>query len=335
MRSHLSRKLLSSCVATVAIAGCSGVNSQSVVPAHAVAQSRPLASDAEKSWMLPEAKNEDLLYVSSEYLFDTAVGYHVLVLSYASGKLVGTLKGFTGSGGECVDKQGNVFITDWRKGGASIVEFAHGGRTPIATLKDPPSHVACSVDRVTGNLAVANGASNVAIFTRARGVPTLYTDPSFKDYLFCAYDDKGNLFVDGLGNDGSNAVFAELPKGAHSFTDITLKYAIGTPGQLRAAHGELAIAGGSGAAIYRFTISGGSGTLVGTTQLNQPYGASIRSFWIQNYDVAVAYCCATSGPGVKLFAYPSGGKSKRAYQSGGIPYGTAISLAPSNGGRVR
>lgn len=334
MLRQLTAKMPTICVAAT-IVGCSAVNSQGVMPMHASGQSEPVRLDRGQSWMLPEATNEDLLYVSTSYLFDTYVGYRVAVLAYPSGKHVGWLQGFSGAGGECVDKQGDVFVMDWGKGGASIAEFAHGGSTPIATLKDPPRHVNCAVDLVTGDLAVANGSSNVAIFHHARGKPTFYRDPSFKDYKFCTYDDKGNLFIDGLGKSHSSAAFAELPRGAHSFTDITLDHAIGRLRQLRAAQGEIAIAGTSGTSIYRFKISGHTGSLAGTTHLGQPPGEEIRSFWIQNGDVTVAYCCEGSGPGVRLFAYPSGGRRKRTFDSGGIPTGTAVSLAASSEAKVR
>ena len=53
---------------------------------------------ARKSWMLPEAKSEDLLYVANVYT--------ITVYSYPKGKLVGTLKDFYKPYGECVDKIG-------------------------------------------------------------------------------------------------------------------------------------------------------------------------------------------------------------------------------------
>ena len=48
-----------------------------------------------RSWMLPEAKSETLLYVSNVYT--------ITVYSYPKGKLVGTLSDFEKPYGECVD----------------------------------------------------------------------------------------------------------------------------------------------------------------------------------------------------------------------------------------
>ena len=81
--------------------------------------------------MEPNAKNQDLLYVSDEQTCD------VYVFSYREGNLVGTLTsgiGFNAPGGECVDKRGDIFITNGNA--TNILEFAHGGTTPIERLKD-------------------------------------------------------------------------------------------------------------------------------------------------------------------------------------------------------
>ncbi len=66
-------------------------------------------ADRGKSWMLPEAKSEDLLYVSAYS--------DVLVYTYPGGKQVGDLKGFNSAAGECVDSKGNVFITAFKPRG--------------------------------------------------------------------------------------------------------------------------------------------------------------------------------------------------------------------------
>jgi hypothetical protein len=119
------------------------------------------------SWMAPDAKKQDLLYISD------VSDNEVTVYSYPSGKLEGTLTGFEVPTGLCSDKAGDVFVTDFEA--SEILEYAHGGTTPIATLSDPgqwPS--GCSVDPMTGNLAVSNdetpsvGEGNLAIYAHAR-----------------------------------------------------------------------------------------------------------------------------------------------------------------------
>jgi len=162
------------------------------------------------SWIAPDAKKKKLLYVSSALTDD------VYVYSYSNQKLVGTLTGFKLPYGLCADKTGDVWIVD--DGAQEIVEYKHGGTSPITTLSDPGEYPeGCSVDPTTGNLAITNfysssGSGSVSIYAHASGEPTTYSDPSIANFRFCGYDDKGNLFADGANN-SSEFAFAELRKG--------------------------------------------------------------------------------------------------------------------------
>ncbi|HTA53388.1 MAG TPA: hypothetical protein VK755_01500, partial [Candidatus Acidoferrales bacterium] len=149
-----------------------------------------------------DAASQALLYVS-----DTITG-DVYVFSYPKAKLMQTLTGFTDPAGECVDKNGDVFVAN--TGQKNIIEYAHGGSSPKATLKDPGYFpVGCAVDPKTGNLAVtnvspsSNAAGNVVVYLRAKGQPTgNYKNAAMPDPLLCGYDNAGNLFVDGAGQGG-------------------------------------------------------------------------------------------------------------------------------------
>lgn len=111
------------------LAGCAGGASQaglglSLPTTQSVTQpgfGRPTAqhSDHSRSRMAPDAKTNDLLYVSDVGTND------VYVYSYPKLKLEGTLTGFATPDGECVDMAGNVFITNF--GTQQIFEYAHGG----------------------------------------------------------------------------------------------------------------------------------------------------------------------------------------------------------------
>ena len=161
----------------------------------------PPASAHAGAWMLAEAKREDLLYV--------ATGDNVYVLSYPGGKLVGSL-GITGNN-LCSDARGDVFIPT---SGYDVVEYAHGGNSPIETLADGDIPLGCAVDPTTGNLAVTNeasGAGEVAIFPKAKEPSTWHRDPDIGTFGLCGYDDRGNLFVDGSG---SGNFLAIPPRGA-------------------------------------------------------------------------------------------------------------------------
>ena len=183
------------------------------------------------SWIAPDAKKSELLYVSDQAP-DT-----VDIYGYPSDKLRGLIAGFRVVALECVDKAGNVFVTDVEA--SAVFEYAHGSVIPIATLKDPGyAPISCSIDPTSGNLAVGNYATtgdeqgNVAIYKDAKGKPHDYTPPNINFVFSCAYDGSGNLFVDGQTS-GSAFAFAELPKGGTSFKSITLNQPFTTRVTLR------------------------------------------------------------------------------------------------------
>ena len=130
------------------LAGCGGP--QSLLAATGAAQNSAAAQKAVRhpSWMEPGLASKELLYVSDN-------GGNVYVFSYPAGKLVGTLTDARSPSGLCSDKAGHVFVPDVNN--EDVLEYAHGGKKPIATINDfgfyPES---CAIDPTTQNLAVTN-----------------------------------------------------------------------------------------------------------------------------------------------------------------------------------
>src|SRR5579863_4848905 len=169
----------------VLLAACGGSSAQSgAVPPN---PRQPTALSGTR--LAPGASSGDLLYVS-----DVSSG-RVYVLSYPAGQLVTTLLGVHFPFGLCVDRSGNVYVAD--QGGRQVLEYAHGGTEPIGSWEDTQYPDSCSVDPVTGNLAVANESGNVSVYPRGKKQPTIYTTPFVP--WFAAYDDAGNLFASGSG----------------------------------------------------------------------------------------------------------------------------------------
>ena len=85
-------------VVLIMLAGCGGSQPPIGAPG-AMPLTSTLAAPADrgKSWMLPEAKAEDLLYVSNYR------GNYVAVYDYKTGTAVGSLSGFDGRG-QCVTR---------------------------------------------------------------------------------------------------------------------------------------------------------------------------------------------------------------------------------------
>jgi hypothetical protein len=232
-------------------------------------------------------RGKDLLYISN-LGNDTVTAY-----IYPQGGLVGTLTGFDQPDGECVDRVGDVFITNFK--GSNILEYPHGSSSPSATISDSGEHPAgCSVDPINGELAVTNsytfsgeaGSISLYRYNHRRGWSLLqmYSDSTFFYMYFCGYDARGNLFVDGLTGYSGSFIFAELPAGHKTFTHIKLNRNIESPGQVQWDGAHIAVGNqGGDATVYRFRINGNSGRLIGSTPLD--HSKSLAQFWIQGRTV--------------------------------------------------
>jgi hypothetical protein len=282
-----------------------------------------------RSWMLPEAKSQSLLYIG-----DPGSG-GILVYTYLPAlKFVGVLATPSHPGGECVDKAQNVFVTDLAAGSHVIYEYAHGGTSPIAILGDPggtPS--SCAIDPTTGDLAatsVRSGTTHgkVAIYKGAKGTPKLFADFKFYDILFCGYDDKGNLYVDGSNAPSGNGfLMDELPRGGNALSEITLNQTIFFPGGVEWDGKHVAVGDERTATIYQFAINEYNGKKVGTTRLRGLSG--IYQFFIfQGLIVDPSYVASTGSVGI--YRYPVGGKAIRTISGVSSPYGAVVSL-PTKG----
>jgi hypothetical protein len=271
------------------------------------------------------ARSEDLIYVSGPG--------ETYILSYETGMVVASFKLVTG-GGLCSDKHGHVFMM----GEDVVYEFAHGGTTPIATLQDTGYRPwGCSVDPRTGDLAVANFTTsgfatsqpgNIVIYRGSKRKSTFYSDPTIEYYLSCGYDDSGNLFLDGSTNSNS-FLFAELPRGSGTFTNLTLPG--GSPGSVQWDGRYVAVGAHGAKTIYRVAVSGSKARVVSTVQLHgHSKGVQSYLFWLQGNTLLTA-----TGPHlsrVGLWAYPAGGKHASVYSvslRNGHLGGVTVSTAPS------
>lgn len=274
-----------------------------------------------RSWMLPEAKNSELLYVTD------ARSNEVTVLELPKGKLLGVIDGFDSPAGECSDAKGNVYVVNFEV--SQIWKFKHAALTPEDILNDPDyGPVGCSVDPTSGDLAVTNeikisgtiAPGNVAIYAHASGKPSLYFDASIYQFGFCAYDDSGNLYAGG-STSGANS-FAELRKGASALTPLKLDENISGESAMQWDGKNLAIvAGYPGSLVYRFKIKGGSGTADGALQLRGAKG--IEDFALQGKTL---YAPMFSQNEVGGYPYPHGGKASKIFYGLGGPGAAAVSL---------
>jgi hypothetical protein len=231
--------------------------------------------------------------------------------------------------------RGNWWVVN--SGTDTVVEYAHGGTSPIATLTvSAGDAVSCAVDPTTGNLAVAIiDANEVVIFKNGSGSGSVIQDPTSSSF-FIAYDNKGNLFVDGLNT--SSVMLFELRKGANTFKTVTLPHSLaaefpselywdGTYMDMEAqSYGAIAApqSGAFGSTIYRLAIKHDKAVVEGTVQVTGGGG----SFW-----VGESRLVAFAGNGLNeigIWKYPAGGTSIKTFPipNADEPLGLTVSLKP-------
>lgn len=308
--SNVAVRILGALAAAAMLTSCGGEQMQSRV------------DPATRSWMEPDAYKHTLIYAGGDQ-----ASY---VFTFPAGKLVGTIA--ETSFGTCSDSNGDVFFTQVK----SIVEYPHGGSAPIATFAVAGSAYSCSVDPRTGNLAAVvfcfSECGDEVVILRAPGhPPKTYQVPGLKSLLYCAYDDEGDLFVDGYN--GARFGLWELPKGVGAFTNVKLKQKIDFGAQIQWDGEDLAVETRIEPAIDRVQISGTTGKIVGTTSLSGVGDRATQS-WISGGKIAVP-----TAPGSKravnilFWHYPAGGNPTNAFQNfigGGHQMidGVTFSLAP-------
>ena len=311
------------CLSAALLAACGGsqppIGAPGAIPQSHVATG---LADRSGSWMLPEAKSEDLLYV--------ATGDNVYVLSYPRGKLVGSL-GIVGNN-LCSDSKGDVFVPS---GGYTIFVYSHGAISPVRKLADGDIPLGCAVAAITGNLAVTNegsGAGEVAIYPNAQEPSQWYRDPAVGTYGLCGYDDQGNLFFTGTGTAN---VLAELPKGSSGFTNYTLDNTFDAYDSVQWDGKYITLSNPTTHAIYRLQFAASSFKVVGTTHVHHWQSAYDGGWpYIQTWLQGASFIAQSSSLAeLGLWRYPKGGNVNKVigpFKSGSVNiYGVTVSLAPN------
>jgi hypothetical protein len=307
------------------------------------------SAPAARSWISPGGGKQWLLYVSDES------SNTVDIYNYRAkpGKLFGQITGLTHPLGQCVDSAGNVYVTAFRDN--EILEYAHGGITPVAAAYDYYGRPdGCAVDPTTGNIAVTNSVTlstqgNILVFSGGLGGnQTLYygSDQQIDTYDPPAYDPQGNLFFEGY-TFSAQAIFGELPAGSSTMQlisglNLTEPAAVQWDGAYIAAVDPNYQNSGV-AAIYRVTVSGSAATVVRTTVLTdtctgsgynyasiyQPYiGGTTRKL----NTVVSGNTSVTCSNRLNFWNYTTGGNPKRVMPADISPVtGSGTSVSPPAG----
>jgi hypothetical protein len=302
------------CAAAALLSGCGGGSQLGANPVQqnlalidrgAVARAAP-----DRSWIAPEAKKSDLAYISNFY------NSTILAFTYPGGKLVGTLT-VPDPQGECVSTSTGDW---WVSANDEMLEYSHGGATPIKTLSGVSG--SCAIDPTTGDLAVLS-SDGIIIYPRGSGSGTAYCTGEASGY-FDGYDNKGNLFVDGIIA-GDTYGLLELPKGSSTCETITLSQSLEYPGGIQWYGKYLAVGDQEAHVIYHFAIHGTSAKEIGTTELGG--SSDVVEFYIQKPYVVGA---DAGNNDAEMWKYPAGGPIFKTLKGNGsfdLPIGATVSVA--------
>ncbi len=338
-------------------AGCGGAPGMASAPFGAVpgwtgpVNARPVLPGRDQSWMTPDSKIRagPLLYVGNGE-------NDVLVFSGfpKKPKVVGTLTGFEGPLGMCVDKRGDVFIAN---DGGSVDEYAHGGTTVLASYSTNGQAIGCSIS-ARGDVAVTDiyresgsATGQVCVWKGGKGNSTCYRDSAVCPIMYTfGYDDKGDLIGEGYAA-GVNV--CELPARASqmvqlSLSNFTIGYVAGTQWDGKyIALGDADVGGSTHqSGVWEVKLSDSTLTAVGSEivfsdNCNLDYTDVFNPFFSASTNVTPGstkratrvvspngYCFAKDKPAVDAWAYPAGGMPTARLTAGlEDPSAVAISIA--------
>lgn len=332
------------CAALSACGGGAAVPNGTQTSAKATRSTRTTASVPQTYAGAPSKK---VLYVSDIY---TDV---VDVYDYAKSRQIGVIRGFNQPSGECVDKQGDVWVTEYE--GYQVFEFAHGNLRPIKVFRTNGNAMGCSVDPVTGNLAIGsedskqNAWGDIQVFPRGSGSPkSYYSYPGSEGCPYPqapGYDDKGNLFFEAeWGKSGWR--LCELPAGSSSIVRAPIEKSkifktLDHPGSVMwdgkyITFEDYRNDASQSSVIYQATSSGSQLAVVGSTTLAaschsanvaQPFIVGARNLGNHTQGTVVIGGNVGCYPLFGYWHYPAGGAPFRAKPEPTEVGGAVVSLA--------
>lgn len=312
-------------VLSFALSGCNGSGS--------IPESAALQSSVQK------ATSSGASYI---YAADHGETY---VLTYPDGQFVAKVNNW---GWMCSDpNNGDVYITN----GADLSQYLPGGTTRIGlvTVSTDEELGGCSVSPVNGNLAVIATQrfalhhvqhTWLTVFGTRHGLSKLarilVPRLSAGSTEFCGYDNRGNLFADGVNVKTDAVGLAELQKNAKHFVDISVDH-LTAWGPVQWDGNYITVEDENNPAIYRISVSGSTGTVVGSTRLRHPSGTKGEKFaatWIQGDTVLAGTNLGTGKDnGIGLWDYPRGHQPYKVLNYFGHRHGHVLYVVVSAPGR--
>jgi hypothetical protein len=363
--------ILSGTLAVALLAGCSGAAgvpaSTSAISQQSIgAQSLSVGSQVSQSSSVlrpgvPElhSNRPPTAFVSNEIrakggasIIVSDASDNVVDIFNAKGKQTAQLTGFSEPQGLALDTVGNLYVADTNN--SRIQVYAAGFQGTPTTINDPGEFPASvTVDR-KGNLGVANilttsdGPGSVSFFNKGGTLLTTLSNANFAKVIFDAFDDKGNLYIDGTNASGA-FVAGEVVGGASgtAITMLTTGNSVGYPGGIAmpSAH-KIAFDDQENLAVFTYNapVQGSLGMPIATTPLTGAgdpisfaFTRSNKGIWVADAarGLSSASTASTIGePPPKVLVssadkdpYPKGGTSSKdiLFPHGAQPDGIVLS----------
>ncbi len=237
--------------------------------------------------------------------------------------LVGWITNLSQPVGLATDVAGNLYIAAGSVGNATVLVYAppytSGPKLQLQNVGAFPLGVAVSPQ---GVVAVAGGAG-FTFYAAGSPVPCAAITAFYNNY-YDAFDDKGNLFVDGA-NASNFGLLGVISGGCHATSVIPLSTGntIGAPVGIQIDKADrIAIQDYSNPVIYTYNRpkNGSLGNPMSTTPLTNSPGAATFTFLASGCGIWVA----DANGRASNYDYPTGGVSEQTIVGGGFPYGIAV-----------
>ena len=332
-------------LALSASAGCGGPSQLGLNAA-----SRTLRIPARRtSWISPDAKQ------APELLFESDPGYDsVEMFSLPDLKRKGVITGIEGGVGMCSDSSGDVYVVT-QLYPFEAIELSHAGKI-LRTVSDFDAYPAgCAVNPRNGDLAIGNIQGNsqpgmVSLYPGgASGYARWLRCTALTAYYFVGYDPHGDIFVDGE-DDAGHFHLCRGRDGDDTLSEVKISgVTINAPGMIAwyapgkyLAVGDPHCTGSNTSCIYKVSISGESGRVIGSTKPLLSNGSPLCDLVQGAIDPDGGTLllggnnptgCGSQEPSIDEWPYPAGGRPSKHYTNSNFinePFGAAVSERSSD-----
>jgi hypothetical protein len=282
--------LVRAAAALAALAMCPACDGGAGTPANATTPFTASGPD-----QAARSKPKQFVYIINNY------GSYASIFDYpASTKQIGTISNVGGQG--CTNVQYGIGKkTFWIVAGADQITEYEVPHKPIKTLSISSGQPSSCAMNKQGDLAVGNLRNGeMILFKNASGTGTVIPTDLAQE-LFDGYDNKGNLFFDGISKLSQFKLY-EIANGSSNIQSIATSNVIHYPGSVQWDGKYLTVLDQESNVIYRYAIEGTTATLKGSVTLNG--AGDCTQTWIA---IGIVFCADAGNDNGVVYAYPAGG----------------------------